>query len=111
MVEPIENLGSTARDQLANERTFLAWVRTGLGFVGIGVVLEKLIEERGQLALAMGLLFIGSGITMLAYSFLRYRRIMHLLTHGRFAPAQRGPLALVAFLIALALGAALFMLL
>mmetsp|Transcript_18060 Transcript_18060/g.45736 ORF Transcript_18060/g.45736 Transcript_18060/m.45736 type:complete len:136 (-) Transcript_18060:808-1215(-) len=32
----VPNLGSTARDHLANERTFLAWARTGLGFLGSG---------------------------------------------------------------------------
>jgi len=110
MAEPIENKGSTARDHLANERTFLAWVRTGLGFVGIGVVLEKLIEERGALALAIGLVFIVAGIAMLVYGLQRYRHVAALMAEGRFVPAQRGPLALVVFLIILALGAALFML-
>ena len=32
----VPNSGSTARDHLANERTFLAWARTGLGFMGAG---------------------------------------------------------------------------
>jgi uncharacterized membrane protein YidH (DUF202 family) len=36
------NSGSTARDHLANERTFLAWARTGLGFVGLGVGLAEM---------------------------------------------------------------------
>lgn len=109
MTEPIENKGSTARDQLANERTFLAWVRTGLGFVGIGVVLDKLIDRHGELALLMGLVFVAAGIAMLIYGLWRYRRVATLLTQGRFAPAERGPLALVVFLIILALAAALFM--
>lgn len=30
----VKNTGSTARDHLANERTFLAWSKTGLGFLG-----------------------------------------------------------------------------
>lgn len=33
----IENSGSIARDNLANERTFLAWVRTGSIFCTLGV--------------------------------------------------------------------------
>lgn len=32
----VRNSGSTARDHLANERTFLAWARTGLGFLTAG---------------------------------------------------------------------------
>lgn len=39
---PISNTGSVARDHLANERTFLSWTRTGLGFVALGVALAKL---------------------------------------------------------------------
>ena len=40
--QPISNTGSVARDHLANERTFLSWTRTGLGFVALGVALAKL---------------------------------------------------------------------
>lgn len=40
------NTGSTARDHLANERTFLAWARTGVGFVALGVGLSQ-IEQVG----------------------------------------------------------------
>lgn len=36
------NTGSTARDHLANERTFLAWARTGVGFVALGVALAQI---------------------------------------------------------------------
>jgi uncharacterized membrane protein YidH (DUF202 family) len=39
---PTSNTGSVARDHLANERTFLSWTRTGLGFVALGVALAKL---------------------------------------------------------------------
>jgi len=38
------NTGSTARDHLASERTFLAWVRTGLGFVALGIAIERFFE-------------------------------------------------------------------
>ncbi|MGE3820062.1 MAG: YidH family protein, partial [Isosphaeraceae bacterium] len=30
------------RDHLANERTFLAWVRTALGLIGFGFVLARM---------------------------------------------------------------------
>lgn len=35
-----KNTGSTARDHLASERTFLAWIRTGLGFMALGIGIE-----------------------------------------------------------------------
>ncbi|KAF1981805.1 hypothetical protein K402DRAFT_398204 [Aulographum hederae CBS 113979] len=37
----LSNTGSTARDHLASERTFLAWLRTGLGFIALGVAVER----------------------------------------------------------------------
>mgnify|MGYP001178986193 FL=1 len=40
----VPNTGSTARDHLANERTFLAWARTGLTFVGLGVAIDSLVR-------------------------------------------------------------------
>lgn len=36
-----QNTGSTARDHLASERTFLAWLRTGLGFIALGIAIER----------------------------------------------------------------------
>jgi uncharacterized membrane protein YidH (DUF202 family) len=36
-----KNTGSTARDHLASERTFLAWTRTGLGFIALGLAIER----------------------------------------------------------------------
>ena len=40
----VENTGSTARDHLANERTFLAWAGTALSFVGLGVGVDSLLR-------------------------------------------------------------------
>ena len=42
----VENSGSIARDVLAAERTFLAWSRTGLGFVGAGSALFAAYHRR-----------------------------------------------------------------
>lgn len=33
---------SRVRDHLANERTYLAWIRTSLGLMGIGILLARL---------------------------------------------------------------------
>ncbi|KAH7108314.1 hypothetical protein BKA62DRAFT_681795 [Auriculariales sp. MPI-PUGE-AT-0066] len=35
------NTGSVARDHLAAERTLLAWLRTSLGFVALGLAIER----------------------------------------------------------------------
>lgn len=37
----MSNLNSAMRDHLANERTLLAWLRTGLAFMAFGIAVEK----------------------------------------------------------------------
>ncbi|CAO1623598.1 unnamed protein product [Sympodiomycopsis kandeliae] len=37
----LDNTGSTARDHCANERTFLAWLRTSLTLVSFGIALAQ----------------------------------------------------------------------
>ncbi|KAI8623398.1 hypothetical protein F5Y19DRAFT_458885 [Xylariaceae sp. FL1651] len=45
-----KNTGSVARDHLAAERTFLAWIRTGLGFVALGIAMERFSQlDLGEL--------------------------------------------------------------
>ena len=44
--QDVINSGSTARDHLANERTFLAWARTGVGFVALGVGLAQIDQAK-----------------------------------------------------------------
>ncbi|PWZ02515.1 hypothetical protein BCV70DRAFT_214069 [Testicularia cyperi] len=38
------NEGSVARDHLASERTFLAWLRTSLSLVSIGIAITQLFQ-------------------------------------------------------------------
>ncbi|SNX81829.1 uncharacterized protein MEPE_00534 [Melanopsichium pennsylvanicum] len=40
----LENEGSVARDHLASERTFLAWLRTSLSLVSIGIAVTQLFQ-------------------------------------------------------------------
>lgn len=39
----LQNEGSVARDHLASERTFLAWLRTSLSLVSIGIAITQLL--------------------------------------------------------------------
>ncbi|KAL8290419.1 hypothetical protein RQP46_002677 [Phenoliferia psychrophenolica] len=40
----LENKGSVARDHLANERTYLAWLRTSLSLASIGIAITQLFR-------------------------------------------------------------------
>lgn len=91
-------------DHLANERTFLSWTRTGLGFVALGVALAKLEalealspalkHDHGDLKISSAAL-VGSGTGCLAYGTTRYFSSMGLLQRGLFRPNIAG-IALVA---------------
>ncbi len=105
------NDGSLARDHLANERTFLAWVRTALGLIGLGVLIAKLVETEGILAEIAGLVMVGLGGASLVYASIRYERVRKLLDVGRFQTARLGPVVVTGISLILVAGSVLFILL
>lgn len=108
--EAQENTGSTARDHLANERTFLAWIRTSLAIIGLGVLVGKLIETDGLTAEVIGIAMVGFGAAMLIYSISRYERTLALLNKGMFSAARWGPIILAALGLFVAVGALVLLL-
>ena len=61
----------TVRDHLANERTFLAYVRTSLAMIGFGFVIARL-DPRAFLSLVSGVLMVIGGIAMALFGAYRY---------------------------------------
>ena len=75
-------------DFLANERTFLAWIRTSIGIMAFGFVVEKfslfvkqitmlvgdetLVQPKGNSAL-IGILLVAAGALTIVLSYIRYR--------------------------------------
>ncbi|MBV8580575.1 MAG: DUF202 domain-containing protein [Candidatus Eremiobacteraeota bacterium] len=89
---------ATVRDHLANERTFLAYVRTSLALVGFGFLIARL-DPQSKLSLAFGLLMLAVGIAFAILGAVRYveeRRA--LLEHST---RTLGPSAVVAIAAAL----------
>jgi putative membrane protein len=80
----IPNVGSTARDHLANERTYLAWIRTSLALIGASIGLLKW-EDESSFAVE-GYLVGVTGVVALVTSTWRYFHVMHLLQQGQFEP-------------------------
>ena len=118
--DALPNTGSLARDLLASERTFLAWSRTGLGFIALGVALEKveafaaisptlLHLSDSRTKLAAGIL-VGTGSLTVGHGTVRYFSALRLLQEGKFRPNTGGItlMAITSMGIALA-GSALLM--
>jgi len=112
----LKNTGSTARDHLASERTFLAWLRTGLGFVALGIAVERFSQldlttllppassatstihankpvqkdekDRQTQGLVVGLMATGSG--SIVYGAGRYFNNMRCLEKGLYKPSFYG---------------------
>jgi putative membrane protein len=89
-----------ARDHLANERTFLAWVRTGAAIVVFGfaigrfsIAMRQLTALNGHpvrtagLSVWMGAGSIVGGLLLVFAGLLRYRKTRVQLDSGTFEPA------------------------
>src|ERR1700691_107242 len=79
-----------ASDHLANERTFLAWIRTSISIIVFGFVVAKFCitlreflrmqgntEHESGMSLAIGVGFMAMGIFMAPVSLIRYRATMN----------------------------------
>ena len=95
-----ESKANRARDHLANERTFLAWVRTGAAIVVFGfaigrfsIALRQLTAleghpiHRGGLSVWMGATSIVLGVLLVVAGLFRYRQTRDRLEEGQFEPA------------------------
>ncbi|KAI8886126.1 hypothetical protein K501DRAFT_292985 [Backusella circina FSU 941] len=87
---------------MANERTYLAWVRTSLSTISIGVALTQIFrfdktilqhpeaaEELQAVGTPLGIAFILIGMFYLICACIRYFHSQDALTKGYF-PASRG---------------------
>ncbi len=78
-----------ARASLANERTFLAWVRTGLALAAGGVALEALdLPVRDGLRLAAALLLVALGTVTPVLAWARWAAVERALRLRRPLPAS-----------------------
>ncbi|HST38571.1 MAG TPA: DUF202 domain-containing protein [Conexibacter sp.] len=79
---------ATRRTHLANERTYLAWWRTGLacmaGSLGVGRVVPALTTGSEALAAIAGVIFGLLGIACFVYGWMRYRQVDAAVRRGEY---------------------------
>ena len=84
-----ENNPKTTSDHLANERTFLAWMRTSIGIMAFGFVVVKfslfvkqlttllgkphIVQQKGYSAV-MGIALVAVGTITTVLSYMRYKK-------------------------------------
>lgn len=90
--DPHANTGSRARDHLANERTYLAWVRTALGALALGIAVERFGADDGDRSvIAFAIVLMAMGIGVLVMATVRYFAVARELDNGRFHVDRRSP--------------------
>jgi putative membrane protein len=101
---------ATRRTRLANERTYLAWWRTGLTAFAVSIGLGKLVPALAAGATwpytAIGIGFALVGAFCSGYAFWRYREVEEAVSRGEFAHADERVIALLSG-VSLALGVVL----
>jgi len=107
---------SRTRDHLANERTYLAWMRTTIALMGFGVVIARLRSllaantvSTGQGRL-MGLIFTGIGLITIVLSTQHYFSIAHDIDRQAYEP-RSAAILIFSFLIFCLGGGVIFLIL
>jgi uncharacterized membrane protein YidH (DUF202 family) len=92
------------RDHMANERTFLAWIRTSIGIMAFGFVIEKfalflkhlqlffkhpqsLSTGSGTYSSLVGIILVALGALMGLLAFIRYKKVEQEINQDTYQPS------------------------
>lgn len=103
------------RDHLANERTFLAWVRTSIALLGFGVLIAKLrfleiAPHTGVRSTRLGLAFACVGVLTLLLAAWHYDRTRRMIDGGDYRSAMHLIFAFTAVVFGLSLASVFYLL-
>ncbi len=114
---------SSARDHLANERTYLAWVRTGIALTSFGVVIAKLRflllgagaagaggVHAGTHSTWLGLAFAGCGLLTILFAIFHYEHSRAAIERGDFRSLTRPLYVFTGVIVLLGLAAIAYLL-
>ena len=92
---------------MANERTFLAWIRTSIGIMAFGFVVERFalfmkqvsfflgkseaaphLQTGHSYSLIFGILLVGIGVLISVLAFARYKRVQREIDEDSFNPSS-----------------------
>jgi putative membrane protein len=110
MSEIIDNKSARVlnrRVHMANERTFLAWIRTSIGIMAFGFVVEKFALFIKQMSLILGkadienasppshgysaivgIFLVGLGTLMVLLAFVRYKKVERQIDEDTYQPSS-----------------------
>lgn len=99
---------SRARDHLANERTYLAWLRTAANVMVLGLAIAGFSNKTTLFSVIAGSVLIAVGAAGLIYGTSRYHQVNRDIESRRYVSRTRGPVLaslvlIIAVLISLAL--------
>lgn len=103
-----------SREHLANERTFLAWIRTSIALMGFGFVIVKFTLFLKQLAVMMdavniprqgfsdlaGVIMVVVGVIIAAFAFIQYKLNSKNLQNHYFKPRSALSLLITFIMVA-----------
>ncbi len=99
------------RFTLANERTFLAWLRTALGLLAGGVAVHQLVPAPAAASAVLAGLCVALAAILAATAYPRWRRVQIAMRAGEPLPRSWMILALTGGLLALIVAAAVLLVL
>jgi putative membrane protein len=98
---------------LANERTYLAWIRTSLGLIAGGVALDQFVaSEKGSIVVAIiAFVVIALGAVVALIGIIEWNRTNSAMDGGKPIPRSRVTplLGIAVMIVAVAIGVALLM--
>lgn len=122
---PAPESGRRNSDHLANERTFLAWIRTSISVVGLGFVVAKFSvwlrelaarlggaspEHHASLSLPLGVAMMGLGGLLAVIASWRYRRVRSAIDRGESAADERTVVVVTLMVVAVSVALVAYML-